>query len=152
MLGSGQNHQRPQQTGAPRVHRNRRGGSGRPAIARWLVDAALREEAIYCLERIPGEASDRALTTAYAAAGSSPAFPAAGVRHAERLVKSAPAQALAIYRTLLDRNEEHLQCAAVVGLARIGTAEAAVLVLPKTKSTRRNGRIAAQRAWKSMAG
>lgn len=187
-----------------------------PAIAKWIQTPELFEEVVYCLERIPGEASVKALMAAYPAArdafkprllaalGHVRAVPAAGlcaeamkssnleiavagVKAYGRIgVKSAPppkypdpkslgewqrieemdsllryadaqeeagnaADAMAIYKTALAREEEHWQCAAVIGLAKIGTPEAAAAILPKTKSTNRTVRITAANAWKSMA-
>jgi hypothetical protein len=187
-----------------------------PAIAKWIQTPELFEEAVYCLERIPGEASVKALMAAYpaardefkprllaalghlrarAAAGlcaeamksSNLEIAVAGVKAYGRIgVKAAPppkypepktlsewqrieemdsllryadaqveagnaADAMAIYKTALAREEEHWQCAAVIGLAKIGTPEAAAAILPKTKSTNRTVRITAANAWKSMA-
>lgn len=74
------------------------------------------------------------------------------VRYAElRTKESDHAEALRIYRIVLNRPEEHWQCAAIVGLARIGTAEAAAVILPKLKSDNSRIRITAQNAWKGIA-
>jgi HEAT repeat protein len=62
------------------------------------------------------------------------------------------AEALAVYRSALERPQEHWQCAAVIGLARIGSADAVAAILPKLKSDNRKVRVAAENAWKSMAG
>ncbi len=188
-----------------------------PGIAKTLADADLREEAVYAIERIPGEASNAALIAAYKtakddfkprllaalghrrAAGAvelcveamrspSKEIAAAGVRAFGRIGRrpigpirppdektlsdwervdqidsllryadaqareGAAAEALRVYRTALDRPEEHWQCAAIIGIAKIGTAEAAAAILPKLKSPHRNVRIAAANAWKRMAG
>jgi HEAT repeat protein len=61
-------------------------------------------------------------------------------------------EAIAVYKSALARPEEHWQCAAVIGLAKIGTAEAAAAILPKLKSDNAKVRITAENAWKSMAG
>ncbi|MCC7175838.1 MAG: hypothetical protein IT159_11640 [Bryobacterales bacterium] len=61
------------------------------------------------------------------------------------------AEAIAVYKSVLSSPEEHWQCAAVIGLAKAGTAEAAALILPKLKSDDPKVRITAQNAWKSMA-
>lgn len=181
------------------------------AIAREIHNPDLREEAVYCLERIPGEASLRALIEAYpnakddfkprilaalghrragltvvAAAMKSPdaairtaamraygrigqqtaAFPDetglsewqkldrvdSMLRWAEAQVKEGnAAAAIPVYQSVMERTQEHWQCAGIVGLAKIGTAEAAAAILPKLKSTNRRVRITAQNAWKGMA-
>ena len=59
--------------------------------------------------------------------------------------------ALNMYKTILERPEEHFQCAAIVGIAKLGSTDAAALILPKIKSSNRNVRITAQNAWKGMA-
>jgi HEAT repeat protein len=187
-----------------------------PAIAKWIGVAEMREEVVYCLERIPGEASNRAFLAAYkdaaedfkprilAALGhrrasgavslcveamsssnkdiavmgarafgrigkkpsAPPRYPDTGtlpgtqavdvldamLRYADAQVKEGnPAEALPIYKSMLDRPQEHWQCAAVIGLARIGSADAAVAIFPKLKSPSRRVRITAENAWKSMA-
>ena len=188
-----------------------------PAIAKWMGGAELREEAVYCLERIPGEASNKALMAAYkdapddfkprilAALGHRRAPGAVGLcleamrspnkdiavmgarafgrigkkpataprypdtkalsdtqatdvmdgmlRYADAQVKEGNmAEAMAVYKGALERPQEHWQCAAVIGLARIGSADAAAAILPKLKSDNRTVRITAENAWKSMAG
>jgi hypothetical protein len=187
-----------------------------PAIAKLMTSAELREEAIYCLERIPGAAAIAAIAAAYAGAkedfkprilaalghrraaegvplcveamksanaelalaglkaygriGKKPAVvprmpdaktltPWQATEHADSLLRFADAQARAgnsadavrFYKTALDRSEEHYQCAAVIGLAKLGTAEAAAVILPKLKSASSKVRITAQQAWQSMA-
>lgn len=62
------------------------------------------------------------------------------------------ADAIRIYKTALDRPEEHWQCAAIIGIAKLGTSEAAAAIHPKLKSENRTVRITAEMAWKSMAG
>lgn len=62
------------------------------------------------------------------------------------------AEAIGVYKSALGRPEEHWQCAAVIGLAKMGTAEAAALILPKLKSDNPKVRMTAENAWKSMAG
>ena len=61
-------------------------------------------------------------------------------------------EAASIYLEALDREEEHLQCAAIIGLAGIGTAEAAVAIFPKLDSENNTVRITARQAWASLAG
>ena len=65
--------------------------------------------------------------------------------------QGATAEALRVYKTFLDRPEEHLQCAAIVGIAKLGTPEAAAAIQPKLSSTDRKVRITAANAWKAMA-
>ncbi len=159
------------------------------AIAKSLLDTALREEAIYALERIPTVKSEEAMMSAFArvapefqprmlyalghrkvkkAAGLAqtalrnpalkpaaewaigrigapavPEDPHAALRYAE----ANPAAAMAIYKKLLNAPEEHLQCAALVGLGRLGSAEAAQAVFPKLKSADRKVRITAGQVW-----
>jgi HEAT repeat protein len=62
------------------------------------------------------------------------------------------AEAMRVYRTALDRPEPHWQCAAIIGIARTGTPEAAAAIFPKLKSANRTVRITAENAWRSMAG
>ncbi len=62
------------------------------------------------------------------------------------------AEAIGLYKAALGLAEEHWQCAAVIGLARIGTAEAAALILPLLNHANPKVRITARNAWKSMAG
>jgi hypothetical protein len=192
-----------------------------PAIANWIGkgigSAELREEVAYCLERIPGDASNKALMAAYkdapddfkprilAALGhrraqgavslcleamrspnkdiavmgvrafgrigkkpaTAPRYPDMTalsdtqvtdvidgmLRYADAQVKEGNmAEAMAIYKSALERPQEHWQCAALIGLARIGSADAAAAMLPKLKSNNRKVRITAENAWRSMAG
>ncbi len=74
------------------------------------------------------------------------------LRYADAQAKEGSvAEAIGVYRTALARSEEHWQCAAVIGLAKIGTAEAAAAILPKLKSENPKVRITAENAWKGMA-
>lgn len=76
----------------------------------------------------------------------------AQLRYADAQAKSGAAtEALRVYKTFLDRPEEHLQCAAIVGIAKLGTPEAAAAIQPKLSSTNSKVRITAANAWKSMA-
>jgi HEAT repeat protein len=61
------------------------------------------------------------------------------------------AEAIGIYKSMLARSEEHLQCAAVVGLAKTATPEAAAALLPALKHRNARVRLTAQQAWKRMA-
>jgi HEAT repeat protein len=56
-----------------------------------------------------------------------------------------------MYKRILERPEEHLQCAALVGLGRIGSAEAAQAVFAKLKSPERKVRITAAQVWARFA-
>jgi HEAT repeat protein len=188
-----------------------------PAVARYLRDPELREEAAFCLERIPGAASIKALaaaykdapddfkprllaglghrraaealpvviealrssnpeialaaTKAYGRIGKKPASPPRlpdasslsewqKIEHLDSLLRWADAQvregnhadALKIYQTALARPEEHWQCAALIGIAKLGTAEAAAVIFPKLKSPHPKVRITARQAWQSLAG
>ncbi len=188
-----------------------------PSIAKWLAGADTREEAVYCVERIPGAASIKALLAAYKDAGdefkprllaalghrrapeavalcleamrsanveiavaATKAFgrigkkPATPPRYPDTKAHSAwqkidefdsmlryadaqakegnGAEAMRVYKAALDRTEEHWQCAAIIGIAKLGTAEAAAAILPKLKSENRTVRITAEKAWKGMAG
>jgi len=187
-----------------------------PVIAKLMTSPELREEAIYCLERIPTAAAIAAIAASYTGAkdefkprilaalghrraaeglplcleamkstnaelalaglkaygriGKKPAVapripdaktltPWQATEHADSLLRYAdaqaragnPAEAMRIYKTALDRSEEHYQCAAVIGLAKLGTADAAAAILPKLKSANARVRITARHAWQSMA-
>jgi HEAT repeat protein len=186
-----------------------------PAAAKLLVDVELREEAVFCLERIPGNASIRALINALsnvndsfkprilaalghrraeeateicaAAIGSpNPDIMMAGLKAAARIGRKpetavkAPSyesltgwqkteytdsalryaddqvrrgniqEAVKYYTDFLNRPEEHLQCAAIIGLGRTGVPEAAGLIYPKLKSPNNTVRITAHNVWTSM--
>ncbi len=185
-------------------------------IAKLIHDEKLREEVVFCLERIPGKVSEEALLEALdgaaddfkpriiAALGHRQADAAMGVcfeamkssdttlamagmkagarigatvadnvqlpdrdslsnwqkvehddsslRYADAQVTRGDAeQAFRIYRETLDREEEHLQCAAIIGLAKIGTADAAAVIYPKLSSDNNTVRITAQKAWVMMS-
>jgi HEAT repeat protein len=177
-----------------------------PAIARLLSAPDLREEAIYCLERIPDDAAVKAIAAAWSQAagefkprilaalghrraaegaaicaeamrspnsqistaalkaaariGKAPIPPMpegpekadAALRFAEAQLRHGnAAEALRLYRQLAGDPAPHVQCAAALGLARLGSAEAAALILPLTRSPNATVRITARKAWKSMA-
>ena len=186
------------------------------AIAKFVQDEKLREDVVFCLERIPGKVSEEALlraldgavdefkprilaalghrqadeamgacleamkssdmTIAMAGlkAGARIGAPVAGevqlpdrdalsewqeIERDDSSLRYADAQAdrgrtesaLSIYRGFLDSEEEHLQCAAIIGLAKIGTAEAAGAIYPKLSSDNNTVRITAQMAWAAMS-
>ena len=81
------------------------------------------------------------------------------VEHMDSVLRYADAQArggnaseaLRLYKMALARPEEHWQCAAIIGIARLGTAEAATEIFPKLKSADAKVRITARKAWESMA-
>ncbi len=193
------------------------GEDSAPAIAAEIHHPDLREEVVYCLERIPGSAPIKALLAAYAKAedrfkprllaalghrrtpeavelcleamrSPDPEIAVAGVkafgrigakppaapeypdpaqlsewqridrmdsllRYADAQVKAGNlAEAMPIYRTALDHPEEHWQCAAIIGIAKMGTPEAAAAIFAKLTSRDPKVRVTAQKAWKSMAG
>ena len=188
-----------------------------PAISKLVANENLREEVVFCLERIPGKTSEQALLSALPAATDDfkPRILAAlGHRRADEAIpacldamkssdttiamaamkafgriggrvggeipwpsdealsnwqkveytdsllrfadgqieRDAPDQAWPIYKQMLDREEEHLQCAAIIGLARINTPAAAAAIFPKLSSDDHRVRITAQKAWDRMAG
>ena len=59
--------------------------------------------------------------------------------------------AIRYYTDFLNRPEEHLQCAAIIGLSKTGTPEAAALIFSKLKSKDNTVRITAGKAWAAMA-
>lgn len=185
-------------------------------VASLIHDAQLREEAAFCLERIPGKASEEALLAALpsaaddfkprilAALGHRQADEAAGaaieamrssdttlamagmkswarigtsggmdvtfpetdslsewqkiefddsqLRYADaQLERGNAGEAQAIYMEALDREEEHLQCAAIIGLANVGSAEAAAAIFPKLSSGDNTVRLTARQAWDRLA-
>lgn len=174
-----------------------------PVIAKSLGNAELFEEAVYCLERIPGRAPLQALIAAYPAASASnkPRLLAAfGHRRAEEAVGLCqremanankeislaatkalgrigvkPAAAVvfpaeqsfdnldaqlrlaeatrnfAALKGFLEHPLEHIQCAAIIAIAKLGSPEAAATIHAKLRSPIRNVRITAQNAWKSFA-
>ena len=177
-----------------------------PALAKLLANADLQEEAIYAIERIPGVASNKALTAAYRPAkddfkprilgalghrraedavplcleamrSTNETIAIAGARAFGRIGKKVAtvnwpktvepdsilryadglrdsgnaADALRVYKTMLARTEEHLQCAAIVGIARMGSPEAAAAIHPMLKNSNARVRITAQQAWRRMA-
>lgn len=72
-----------------------------------------------------------------------PEDPHAALRYAE----ANPAQSMAIYKRLLSAPEEHIQCAALVGLGRMGGADAVQAVYTKLKSPDRKVRLTAAQVW-----
>ncbi len=186
------------------------------AVAKNINDAKLREEVVFCLERIPGKTAEEALLAALPGAADefkprilaalghrraeeaigacveameSPdltiamaAMKAAGrigarsgadvqlpdynalsdwqkteyrdslLRYADAQVASGnPDEAWPIYEDALGREEEHWQCAAIIGLTNIGTARAAAAIFPKLKSSDNTVRITARNNWEAMA-
>jgi hypothetical protein len=74
------------------------------------------------------------------------------LRYADAQAKEGnAAEAMRVYKTALDRPEEHWQCAAILGIAKIGTPDAASAIFPKLKSANPKVRITAGKAWKSIA-
>jgi HEAT repeat protein len=187
-----------------------------PAAAKQLRVPASMEEAVFCLERLPGQGATQALMAgllevpdafkprvlaalghrgdelatelcaqamgsanqeialaglkAMARIGKKPEnqaglpnygtltepqkteFNDAALRFADAQVKHGNLEeAFKIYRDVLGRKEEHLQCAAIIGLAKTKSPEAAVLIYPKLKSENQTVRITAAKAWAAMA-
>ncbi|MBI4873917.1 MAG: HEAT repeat domain-containing protein [Acidobacteria bacterium] len=187
------------------------------AVAPLLTNAEMREEAAFCLERIPGAASTNALMAAaksvpddfkprilaalghrgdkaaadlcaqamqspkveialagmkaLARIGVKPSIPVTApspdalsdfqllefadstLRYAGAMARQgATAEAVKLYQIALARPEEHLQCAAIIGIGRLGTAEAAALIFPKLKSSDPKVRRTAQKVWDSLKG
>ena len=185
-------------------------------IAGDIGDPELREEVVYCLERIPGSASISSLISAYSSAAdefkprilmalghrraseavdlcveamrssnteiavaavkaygrigkkssAAPSYPGEGglsdwqkIDRMDSLLRYADAQAadgniaeaMTVYRQALAAPEEHWQCAAIIGIAKIGTAEAASAIFDKLESEDSTVRITARKAWTSMA-
>jgi HEAT repeat protein len=74
------------------------------------------------------------------------------LRYADDQVRRGATQdAIGHYRDILNRPEEHLQCAAIIGLSNTNTPEAASLIFTKLKSDNNNVRITAAKAWAAMA-
>jgi HEAT repeat protein len=187
-----------------------------PAAARLMRNVELQEEAIFCLERIPGARSTQAIMTALpdvsdtfkprllAALGHRRAEEAAdicanamespnveivmaGLKATARIGKKPTVnvkppnyesltgwqkveytdstlrfaddqvrrgnvdEAVRYYRDFLGRPEEYLQCAAIIGLSKTGSPEAAGLIFGKLKSPNHTVQITARKAWASMA-
>jgi HEAT repeat protein len=185
------------------------------ATEKMLRDPEMQEEAVFCIERIPGAAADNALIAAAgdvkddfkprvlaalghrrtaaaaplcAAAMTSPnieialaamkalgrigrepgegpkppAYDSLGdfqkveftdsvLRYADGMVESGRVDvAIGLYKAALARPDEHLQCAAIIGLGKTKDARAAALIEPKRQSTQRNVRITAERVWAAM--
>ncbi len=186
------------------------------AIAKQIGNADLREEVVYCLERIPGNVPIRALVDAYpnaadefkprilmalghrrageavalcveAMSSANKEISMAGAKAFGRIGKkpaTAPphpdeaglsdwqkvdlmdsmlryadgqveegnaADAMHVYEAALNHAEEHFQCAAIIGIAKIGTPEAAAAIFPKLESDNSTVRITASKAWRGMA-
>ncbi len=187
-----------------------------PAAAKLLANVELQEEAVFCLERIPGKVATQALmsglpnvsdtfkprilaalghrraeeaTDLCAAAIGSPnvEIMMAGLKSTARIGKKPSISikspnydsltgwqrveytdstlryaddqarrgnlddAIKVYRDFLNRPEQHLQCAAIVGLSKTGTPEAAALIFTRLKSNNNTVRITAGKAWAAMA-
>jgi HEAT repeat protein len=69
----------------------------------------------------------------------------------EQVRRGATDHAVKLYRDFLNRPEEHLQCAAIIGLSKTNTPEAASLIFTKLRSDNNNVRITAMKAWAAMA-
>jgi hypothetical protein len=187
-----------------------------PAAGKLLRNADLQEEAVFCLERIPGKAATQALMTAFpdvsdafkprvlAALGHRGAEEAADfcaqamaspnvevglaamkavarigkkpsgdvkpvnenalsdwqkTEFADSILRYGDAQvrrgnaddAVRIYKEVLQRPQEHLQCAALIGLGKANTSEAAALIFTRLHSGNNTVRITAGKVWAAMA-
>jgi HEAT repeat protein len=187
-----------------------------PAVAKLLRNAELQEEAVFCLERIPGPAAIHALMAALPEVSDSfkpRVLAALGHRRAEEATElcakamTAPNveigmaamkalgrignkpsgdvkppdltvlsdwqktefadsilrfaegqvergntdEAVKHYKEILQRPQEHLQCAALIGLGKANTAEAAALIFTKLHDRNRTVRITAGKVWAAMA-
>ena len=185
------------------------------ATEKMLRDPEMQEEAVFCIERIPGAAADNALIAAAgdvkddfkprvlaalghrrtaaaaplcAAAitssnigialagmkalgrigrepGQGPKLPEyeslgdfqkvefndSVLRYADGMVESGRVEvAIDLYKAALARPDEHVQCAAIIGLGKTKDARAAALIEPKRQSTQRNVRITAERVWAAL--
>jgi hypothetical protein len=69
----------------------------------------------------------------------------------EQLRRGAIDHALKLYRDFLNRPEEHLRCATIIGLSKTNTPEAASLIFTRLRSDNNNVRITAMKAWAAMA-
>ncbi len=134
----------------------------KPRVLAALGHRRVEEAAPLCLEamRSPNEAIAIAASRAFGRIGKKAATvnwpksaePDSVLRYADGLRDSGnAADALRIYKTMLARTEEHLQCAAIVGIAKIGSAEAAAAIHSMLKNTNSKVRITAQQAWNRMA-
>jgi HEAT repeat protein len=186
------------------------------AAAKLLRNAELQEEAVFCLERIPGKASTEALMAALpdvsdafkprvlaalghrgdeqatdlcaramqstnkdvaiagmkalARIGKKPSFevkpPAfdsldswqkveftdSVLRYADEQVRRGnPGHAIETLQGMLKRPEEHLQCAAIIGLSKANTPEAAAMISTKLHDENNTVRITAAKARAAMA-
>jgi len=188
-----------------------------PAAAKLLRNTDLQEEAVFCLERIPGKAATQALMTALpevsdafkprvlAALGHRGADEAADLcakamaspnvevslaamkalarigkkpsgeikavdesalsgwqkaefydsilRYAEaQVLRGNVVEAVRIYREeVLPQPQEHLQCAALIGLGKANTPEAAALIFTRLRSNNNTVRVTAGKVWAAMA-
>jgi HEAT repeat protein len=127
--------------------------------------AALCEEAMRSPNKDISVAASRAFGRIGRKLAAAPKYPDSGLsfqqttdvndaqlRYADAQAKhGATAEALRVYKTFLDRPEEYLQCAAIIGIAKLNTPEAAATIQPKLSSTNHKVKITAEHAWKAMA-
>jgi hypothetical protein len=75
------------------------------------------------------------------------------LRYAEaQALRGNVAEAVRIYKEeVLPRPQEHLQCAALIGLGKANTPEAAALIFTKLHSGNNTVRITAGKVWAAMA-
>ncbi len=122
--------------------------------------AALCAEAMKSSNKDIAVAASRAFGRIGKKLATQPAYPAADLsfqqatdvndaqlRYADAQAKQgATAEAMRVYKMFLDRPEEHLQCAAIIGLAKLGTAEARAAIQAKVSSSDSKVRITATKA------
>jgi len=134
----------------------------KPRILAALGHRRSEDAVPLCLEamRSPNEPTALAAARAFGRIGRKAATvswpknvePDSILRYADGLRDSGNSpDALRIYKTMLTRTEEHLQCAAIVGIAKIGSPEAAAAIHPLLKTDNSRVRITAQQAWRRMA-
>lgn len=134
----------------------------KPRILAALGHRKAQEGAALCAEAMKSPNKDLAAAAVKAAAriGKAPVpqLPE-GPEKADAVLRFAEAQlqagntaeALRLYRSLANDTAAHVQCAAVIGMGKVGTAEAAAALLPMLKSANATVRITARKAWKGMA-
>lgn len=112
---------------------------------------ALCVEALKSTDPEIAAAAARALGRIGAKPATPIAWPAAAFDAQLRYAEHRPDEALGIYRSLLARPEEHIQCAALAGLGRLGSPQAAAIIHLHLNSPIRNVRLTARQAWHAIA-
>lgn len=133
----------------------------KPRILAALGHRRSEDAVPLCLEamRSPNEPTALAAARAFGRIGKKAATvqwpknaePDSILRYADGLRDAGnTADALRIYKTMLARAEDHLQCAAIVGIAKLGTPEAAATLHPMLKNSNSKVRLTAQQSWRAM--